>query len=94
LERFKKYGQKMMMLNDYFPPLPIGPLWIFNDMKYKEKNIDGKWIMTVQSISFKTPEEGFVEKIRANGYHYCKVLSPARVMEWIYTDGLRRNKGI
>ena len=23
------------------------------------------------------------------GNHYCKILSPARAMEWIYTDGLR-----
>ena len=23
------------------------------------------------------------------GYHYCKLLSPARAMEWIYVDGLR-----
>ena len=94
LNRFKKYGQNMVMLNDYFPPLPIGPLWIYNDMKYKEMKIDGNWVMTVQSISFKTPEEGFVSKLKANGYHYCKVLSPARVMEWIYTDGLRRLNGI
>lgn len=25
------------------------------------------------------------------GFHYCKLLSPARIMEWIYVDGLRRN---
>ena len=23
------------------------------------------------------------------GFHYCKVLSPARVMEWMYVDSLR-----
>jgi hypothetical protein len=22
-------------------------------------------------------------------FHYCKLLSPARAMEWVFTDGLR-----
>jgi hypothetical protein len=28
------------------------------------------------------------------GYHYCKLLSPARAMEWIYVDGLRKYDGM
>lgn len=27
--------------------------------------------------------------IKTVGYHYCKLLSPARAMEWIYVDGLK-----
>ena len=27
-------------------------------------------------------------------YHYCHLLSPARIMEYIYTDSLRYNLGI
>ena len=25
----------------------------------------------------------------AAGYHYCKLLSPSRAIEWMYVDGLR-----
>ena len=27
--------------------------------------------------------------VQTVGYHYCKLLSPARAMEWIYVDGLK-----
>ena len=27
-------------------------------------------------------------------FHYCKLLSPARAMEWVYLDGLRRHLAI
>jgi len=30
----------------------------------------------------KTPDDYTVKA--ASGFHYCKVLSPARAMEWIY----------
>jgi hypothetical protein len=27
----------------------------------------------------------------AAGFHYCKLMSPAKAMEWIFIDGLREN---
>ena len=30
----------------------------------------------------------------AAGFHYCKVLSPFKVMEWIYNDGIFDTDGI
>lgn len=30
----------------------------------------------------------------ARGFHYCKVLSPFRVIEWIYVDSLFSKDGI
>ena len=40
----------------------------------------------------KTPE-GYIVPAAA-GFHYCKVLSPARAMEWIYMGGLKKYMGI
>ena len=31
---------------------------------------------------------GDVSYLETVGYHYCKLLSPARAMEWIYIDAL------
>lgn len=36
-----------------------------------------------------TPKDYWISS--AAGFHYCKLLSPARVMEWMYIDGLRLN---
>lgn len=40
----------------------------------------------------KTPEVYVVPA--ASGFHYCKVLSPARAMEWMHVQGLREHMGI
>lgn len=40
----------------------------------------------------KTPENYPISA--AAGFHYCKVLSPARSMEWIYMGGLKKYMGI
>lgn len=42
--------------------------------------------MQVTSTSFRTPEEGsWITDLYpdSNGYHYCKLLSPARAVEYI-----------
>ncbi|KAJ3268551.1 hypothetical protein HDV01_002590 [Terramyces sp. JEL0728] len=92
--RFSQYGQPMVMQPDSAPILPIGPLFINSKLGFKDAQVDGKWQLQVTSVGFKTPEDSFVTHLYpdSNGYHYCKVLSPARVMEWIYSDGLRKNK--
>jgi hypothetical protein len=96
-ERFSKYGQRMVMVEDTMPFIPAGPLFINSNLKFKEEKYDnGKYVLEVQAVAFKTPQEGFITTLYpdSNGYHYCKVLSPARAMEWIYVDGLRRYKGL
>jgi Alpha/beta hydrolase family len=67
LARFKVYGQPMVMKKDQEPVLPIGPLFInhgtrsfYVDLRFQDRKVNGKWILYVESIAFKTPNEGFV----------------------------------
>ena len=40
----------------------------------------------------RTPTSYFIKA--AAGFHYCKVLSPFNVLEWIYVDSLHEFDGI
>ncbi|KAI3629695.1 hypothetical protein MIR68_011130 [Amoeboaphelidium protococcarum] len=100
VKRFMKFGQKMHFLPDYHFPIAIGPLWINSRLKYKEMDLvneDGKLekVLSIKSISMKTDLDSWINKLHPDsaGQHYCKLLSPARAMEWIYVDGLRHKLG-
>ena len=83
-ERFQKYGQPMFMGND-LGPYNAGPLWI----NYQLRFTDQEDSLMVQSPMMYTDVDYFLPL--AKGFHYCKLLSPARAMEWVYLDGLRKN---
>ena len=87
--RFEKIGEPLIMGKDIFLS-NAGPAWIWNPMKYKEAK--DKSNVVVQAPCSHTPVDYFLKA--AAGYHYCKVLSPARAMEWIYIDGLRNKGGL
>ena len=59
-------------------------------MEYNESS--DKKTVTVQSPMMRTPTDYFIGS--ASGFHYCKVLSPFHVLEWMYTDGLFEFNGI
>ena len=46
-----------------------------------------KPIVIVCSPTFRTPNPFYIPEI--SGLHYCKVLSPTRALEWIYTESLK-----
>jgi hypothetical protein len=44
----------------------------------------------------KTELDSWINKVHpdSGGQHYCKLLSPARAMEWITSEGLRDHLGV
>eukprot|EP01063_Lacrimia_lanifica_P013326 TRINITY_DN19960_c0_g1_i1.p1 TRINITY_DN19960_c0_g1~~TRINITY_DN19960_c0_g1_i1.p1 ORF type:complete len:544 (+),score=199.89 TRINITY_DN19960_c0_g1_i1:54-1685(+) len=87
--RYERIGQPLEMGEDIFLS-NVGPVWIYNSLKYEEAADRSK--VVVRAPSSHTPVDYPIKS--AAGYHYCKVLSPARAMEWIYIDGLRRKGGL
>ena len=86
---YDKYGQKLVTGDD-MGPYNEGPLWIWTLMDYTES--DDKTQMIVSSPMMRTPTTYLVKA--AAGFHYCKVLSPFKALEWMYDDGLYLNNGI
>lgn len=92
LERFKNSGEKYVFGEDK-GPFNIGPLWIWTYMSYEEKQYsNGDYYVEIDSAMMRTPIDYSISD--AAGFHYCKLLSPARAMEWIYVDGLKRKLGL
>lgn len=89
LDNYNKYGIQMVTGDDK-GPYNEGPLWIWTFMKYGVN--DDKTLMTVQAPMMRTPTTYPIKS--AAGFHYCKVLSPFRVLEHIYTDSLFERDGI
>ncbi|OAB61524.1 hypothetical protein AY599_26570 [Leptolyngbya valderiana BDU 20041] len=84
---FDKFGIQMAMGEDSVPFIAAGPLWIWVYPKYNYVTINNEQFCQVKARVMKTPINYFIPSAR--GFHYCQLLSPATVMEWIYIDGLR-----
>jgi len=94
LARFQKHGQPYEFAEDIKSGFGItGPTWIHDALIFEPSK--DKKVVKVQSHYFpignkNMGDEPFLETV---GYHYCKLLSPARAMEWIYVDGLKEFYG-
>lgn len=89
IERYNKVGKKLVIGEDK-GPYNAGPLWIWYYMQYAD-NAD-KTETLLQSPMMRTPTDYPIGA--AAGFHYCKLLSPFRAMEWIYIDALYDHDGI
>jgi hypothetical protein len=84
--QFLAHGTPFVMVDDKEAPIGLtGPTWIKKELVYTktDKSIE------IQSWQFVVGDSPIKTKYLPTGMHYCKLLSPARAMEWIYTDSLR-----
>ncbi|CAJ1354143.1 unnamed protein product [Effrenium voratum] len=85
LARFRKLGRPLVMAPDKKPTPPAGPWWIWNYLSFEDKGPHVEVSSWYAFYPLSGPAYGA-------GSHYCKLLSPARALEWIYTDSLRKPK--
>jgi len=81
-KRFEAHGQKLAF--DATKYEGAGPLWVYGKMTWSEKS-DGKMHLKSRGLLTGLGDSAI------DGNHYCKLLSPARAMEWIYVDGLMKD---
>lgn len=90
LSRFNEFGQKINFVDDKY--FVNGFSWTYSVLKWEENKDSGDF--DVRSFTMVTDIDAKPIPIFApdglDCYHYCKLLSPARAIEWIYVDGLRK----
>jgi hypothetical protein len=104
--RYEEYGQKLVASQEDKPVCIAGPCWIWASLEYSNKKESGDVTVFPPSFAFKnTNPYPCDEKLYPSdprkvvlpctaGMHYCKLVSPARVMEWMYVDSLRLNRSL
>lgn len=81
MDNYNKFGKKMVIGTD-MGPFNAGPLWIWIYMQYTD-NADHTETV-VRAPNMRTAVNYW--EIQVGGYHYCKLLSPYRALEWIHVD--------
>lgn len=94
--RYQKWGQPLTFGPDIGKA--GGPLFLYAGIIYKDNGDAGVEVsspMQKTEIDYWKKHFGPIPRPSSvpdpGCFHYCKLLSPARAMEWIYVDGLRRH---
>lgn len=85
-------GQQLVIGEDKGTFGDIFPEWEKKHLEFIPGEQDGKPVMMVHSITMKTRTEYPI--LMLAGMHYCKLLSPARAIEWIYIDSRRLSETV
>ncbi|CAF1104945.1 unnamed protein product [Brachionus calyciflorus] len=90
LNTIKRYLEKgkVLKIGQDVGPEATGFQWVFTSLKFTELRDDkNKTFVEVRSPTLKTPTDYSIKAIA--GVHYCKLLTPARAIEWIYIDSVK-----
>lgn len=77
-------ARKLVVAVDVLPSPPAGPFWIWLYMAYSP-SADGMAVEMSSPYAFYSMDAGDY----GYGNHYCKLLSPARALEFMLIDALR-----
>lgn len=82
-ERYEQYGQKLEFVEDTVSE--SGITWVNQGIIYTNTTDTYQ----VSSRVLVSPVDFLVKE--AAGMLYCKLMSPARILEWILVDSLKKN---
>lgn len=101
-ERYEQKGQPMKVdpIDAYV--CPAGPCWIWSSLDFSDRydadyvSVKAPSFAEANSNPFPCGEENVEGKLLPcpAGMHYCKLLSPARAIEWMYVDSNRKNNSL
>merc|ERR1719506_2843647 len=83
-QRYAASGRKWCFLEDKTVTGNVGPLFLLTGITLEEQGD----CLAVAALKLQTGLESNIFP----GVHYCKVLSPARALDWIMTDSLKKQK--
>ncbi|XP_065181522.1 uncharacterized protein LOC135812120 [Sycon ciliatum] len=84
--RFLKYGQRLRMAPDKVTS--IFPIWSIEPLQIDTSGTEALVTAWASKYSTQNPIP------LVAGLHFCKLLSPARAMEWVYVDSLRKSHSL
>jgi hypothetical protein len=83
-QRYESQGTPLRVISDRKPFPPAGPWWIFNYLSFQRNETSHTMDVSSWYAFYSTSGLKY-----GAGNHYCKLLSPARALEWIMIDSLR-----
>jgi hypothetical protein len=88
IRRFLDNGRQICFTDDFTAPGNAGPLWVKQTMRIKD-DTENKCLEVASLVEGPTSVSSHIFP----GIHYCKLISPARIVDFIMTDSLKESSG-